>query len=285
MLTAEIASEVERLIGAGPLDGIDFEAVEIEARRAALRIVGQAIARRLNAERSDCQGSRLPCACGQTARYTGRRTKTFLTALGPMTLERAWYHCGHCNAGFSPRDRALGLEGTSLSPAVLRMTGLTAARVSFAETGTLLRELAGLDIDAKLAERSAEALGREIAADERRVIAPEPSNARTLYLGLDGTGVPVRATEREGRKGKQPDGSAKTREAKIMTVWSCETRDKAGLAVRDPGSTTYSAAIETAASRDTDPDPSPFARRVVREAERRGFDKAERRVILGDGAA
>jgi hypothetical protein len=30
-----------------------------------------------------------------------------------------------------------------------------------------------------------------------------------LYLGLDGTGVPMRASELFGRKGKQPDGSAK----------------------------------------------------------------------------
>ena len=55
--------------------------------------------------------------------------------------------------------------------------------------------------------------------------------------------------------------------------------------MRDPGSVTYSAAIETAASRDADTGPSPFARRVIREAERRGFNKAPRRVVLGDGAA
>ena len=103
------------------------------------------------------------------------------------------------------------------------MTGLAAARVSFAESGELLRELAGLDIDAKLAERQAEALGREIADDERQVVEPEPATARTLYLGLDGTGVPVRKAETRDRRGKQPDGSAKTREAKIGAVWSADT--------------------------------------------------------------
>ena len=202
-----------------------------------------------------------------------------------MERLRAWYHCENCGAGFSPRDRALGLEGTSLSPAALRMTGLAAARVSFAETGELLRELAGLDIDAKLAERQAEALGREIAADERQIVEPEPATARTLYLGLDGTGVPVRKAETRGRRGKQPDGSAKTREAKIVAVWSADTLDRDGRPARDPGSvTTYSGAIETIASRDTDAEPSPFAGRALREAERRCFDEAPRRAILGDGA-
>ena len=55
-----------------------------------------------------------------------------------------------------------------------------------------------------------------------------------------------------------------------------------GAPCATPGSTTYNAAIETIATRDTLP--APFARRILREAERRGFDTAERRVILGDGA-
>ena len=198
--------------------------------------MGRAVAGRLNADRSDEKGPRRPCACGGQARYAGRRRKTFTTALGEIELLRAWYHCEKCGAGFSPRDRALGLEGTSLSPAALRMTGLAAARVSFGESSELLRELAGLDIEAKLAERQAEALGREIVDDERQVVEPEPSTARTLHLGLDGTGVPVRKAETRGRRGKQPDGSAKTRGAEIVAVWSADTLDRDGRPARDPGS-------------------------------------------------
>ena len=40
----------------------------------------------------------------------------------------------------------------------------------------------------------------------------------------------------------------------------------------------------SAASRDTDPQPPAFAQRVYREANRRGFDTAAQRVVLGDGA-
>jgi len=47
---------------------------------------------------------------------------------------------------------------------------------------------------------------------------------------------------------------------------------------------TYSAAIESAATGDTDAKVSEFAQRVAREAHRRGFERAQRRVILGDGA-
>ena len=95
----------------------------------------------------------------------------------------------------------------------------------------------------------------------------------------------MRAAEVTGRSGKQPDGSAKTREAKVVTVWTAESRDEDGTPVRDPGSVTYSAAIESAATSDTSPERSDFAERVLREATRRGFTEASRCVVLGDGSA
>jgi len=106
----------------------------------------------------------------------------------------------------------------------------------------------------------------------------------TLYLGIDGTGVPMRASELNGRSGKQPDGSAKTREVKLCTVWSAESRDAENRPVRDPGSVTYTAAIESAATLDTDEIPSAFTQRALREAARRRFTQADRSVVLGDGA-
>jgi len=108
--------------------------------------------------------------------------------------------------------------------------------------------------------------------------------APTMYLGMDGTGVPMRTPEVADRAGKQADGSAKTREAKLVTIWTAESRDAEGKPVRDPGSVTYSAAIESAATLDTSPDLSDFAARVQREASRRGFTEAQRQAVLGDGS-
>jgi hypothetical protein len=167
------------------------------------------------------------------------------------------------------------------------MVGLVGAMVSFEEGHELLSELAGVDVATKHVERTAEALGREIAEDEKQVVEPPGADAvlaPTLYLGMDGTGVPVRKEELVGRRGKQPDGTGKTREVKLLTIWSAEGRDEEGTPVRDKGSVSYSAAIESAAQRDTDETPSDFATRVAREAVRRGFDRVSRRAVLGDGA-
>jgi hypothetical protein len=101
------------------------------------------------------------------------------------------------------------------------MTGSTAL-VSFEESSALLHQLAGVEVSVSQVERAAEALGSEIAADERRCVAPMGEVAPTMYLGMDGTGVPMRKSEVAGRAGKQSDGSAKTREAKLVTMWTGE---------------------------------------------------------------
>src|SRR5205814_1907496 len=165
-------------------------------------------------------------------------------------------------------------------------TAAVGALVSFQEGSDLLQELAGVEVEAKQVERTAEALGAEVIEDERRWVEPDPPEPlpSTLYLGIDGTGVPMRRSELRGRTGKQADGSAKTREVKLCTVWSAESRDAEGHPVRDEGSVTYSAAIESAASADADPHASEFAQRVGRAAQRRRFEQATHRVHLGDGA-
>jgi Uncharacterised protein family (UPF0236) len=267
------------------VDELDFEALEMAARRQALRLAARALEQRLNADTSDYGGPELPCRCGGSARYHGRHGKTFESALGALHLERAYYHCDRCHNGFCPRDQALRLELFSLTPGVLRMTASAAALLSFAESSGLLQELAGVEVSAKQVERAAEALGAEIAVAEQQQVERMGEVAPTMYLGMDGTGVPMRTQEVADRAGKQADGSAKTREAKLVTIWTAESRDEEGQPVRDPGSITYSAAIESAATLDTNPDLSDFAARVQREASRRGFTEAPSQVVLGDGSA
>jgi hypothetical protein len=236
---AEIVAEIEALVGTGAVDDWDFEAIETAVRREAMRVAARAVERRINADTSDHAGPTAPCACGLSARYAGRHDKTFESVLGPLTLSRAYYHCVSCETGFCPRDHALGLQGGALSPGVLRMVGRVGAMVSFEEGHELLTALAGVDVPTEHVERAAEALGREVAEDERRVVEPPVADeplAPTLYLGMDGTGVPVRKEELVDRAGKQPDGSARTREVKLCTVWSAEGRDDAGTPVRDAGS-------------------------------------------------
>ena len=125
-----------------------------------------------------------------------------------------------------------------------------------------------------------------MAEDERSVNEPESRDAQTVYVGLDGTGIPVRKSMVDGYNEKKPDGSAKIREIKPATVWSAKMRDpKQGLAVRDLGSPSRNTVIKSVASRDTNLEASPSAKPILRELEHRRFHEVERQVIIGDGAA
>jgi hypothetical protein len=97
-----------------------------------------------------------------------------------------------------------------------------------------------------------------------------------FYAAVDGTGVPMVPEELEDRAGKQPDGSAKTREVKLGCIFTQTTTDEEGLPVRDYQSTSYVAGFETAAD---------FMVRVRQEAIRRRMAAAWLVVLLGDGAA
>jgi hypothetical protein len=92
---------------------------------------------------------------------------------------------------------------------------------------------------------------------------------------MEGTGVPVVKKETMGRKGKTDGQPAHTREVKLGCVFTQTKWDPEGYALRDPDSTTYTGAIETA---------EEFGKRLYLEAWKRGWSRAQKKVVMGDGA-
>jgi hypothetical protein len=147
-----------------------------------------------------------------------------------------------------------------------------------------MKLLAGLEITTKSVERVAEAIGADIARCEQQeinravqldlpIIVGEP--VPILYIQMDGTGVPVVKKETTGRKGKLDGLPAHTREAKLGCVFTQTKWNQEGFAIRDPQSTSYTGAIETA---------EQFGKRLYVEAWKRGWSRAEKKVVIGDGA-
>jgi len=171
-----------------------------------------------------------------------------------------------------------------LSPGVRRMLALVGSEAPFDHGRRQIQLLAGLEVTAKTVERTAESIGNDIAQGEQReiqramqldlpIVVAQPVSI--LYAEMDGTGVPVVKAETEGRSGKVDGQPAHTREAKIGSVFTQTTWDQEGYAIRDPDSTTYVAAIETAGE---------FGKRIYLEAWNRGWARAEKKVVIGDGA-
>jgi hypothetical protein len=147
-----------------------------------------------------------------------------------------------------------------------------------------MKLLADLEVTTKAVERTAEAIGGDIAQGEQREIQRAMQldlpvvvgeSVPILYVQMDGTGVPVVKKETVGRQGKTDGQPAHTREAKLGCVFTQTTWDEKGYPIRDLNSTTYTGAIETAEA---------FGRRIYLEAWKRGWSRAEKKVVIGDGA-
>jgi hypothetical protein len=96
-----------------------------------------------------------------------------------------------------------------------------------------------------------------------------------MYVLMDGVQIPVVATETEGRTGRFAGQRARTRECKLGSIFTQTTVDNDGWPIRDPDSTTYVGAVETA---------DEFGYRLYTEAWRRGWEWATTKIVIGDGA-
>jgi hypothetical protein len=226
----------------------------------------------------------LPCSCGHQAHYQELRSKPVLTAVGKVAVSRPYYLCTHCHTGQFPADIELDIENTEFSPGVRRMQAVVGQEAPFDHGRQQMKLLADLDVTTKAVERTAEAIGEDIAAREQDeiqravqldlpIIVGDPISI--LYVQMDGTGVPVVKKETVGRQGKTEGQPAHTREAKLGCVFTQTKWDEEGYAIRDPDSTTYVGAIETA---------EEFGKRIYLEAWKRGWSRAQKKVVMGDGA-
>lgn len=253
--------------------------------RSAMHQAGaSALTQLLRYEPPDEDHRTIPCPCGGSSRYKELRSKTVLTVLGPVDLSRPYFLCIDCSKGRYPVDTELGIAGLESSPGVRRMEAVVGSEMPFAPGCEPMKLLAGLDVTAKSIERAAEAIGAEIAQrDEQEIgrakqlVLPLVSkrDIPKMYVLMDGVQVPVVAAETEGRTGRIEGQRARTRECKLGSVFTQTTVDPEGWPIRDPGTTTYVAAIETA---------EEFGFRVYTEAWRRGWEWATVKVVLGDGA-
>jgi hypothetical protein len=259
-----------------------------QAMRAALAASGARLLEAVLAGGGDgYAGPHAKCGAGHQAGYAGSRAKTVATVLGPVQVRRAWYHCAECGHGFAPRDAQLGVAGASLSPGLAEMIARAGAEVPFGKAAALLADLAGVCVNARAVERSAEASGAaaraagsaEAAALRARAIRPLPPPGPVpdmLYIEVDGTGVPVRRSETEGRPGRGEDGQASTREIKLARFFTVSGPDATGRPVMDPGSSSYVATFDGKTA---------LAGLVEAEYLRRGGNHFRQVVALGDGAA
>lgn len=224
------------------------------------------------------------CGCGEQMKSQGLKEKPLLTMLGWVPYRRSMYQCEVCDETRYPGDEELDVVGTTRSPGLRRMMARAGNQSTFKEGKEDLRIYAGIEVSAKDVERVAEGIGQDMEVwlrqQQEQILRQTPplrpvKSIPVMYISYDGTGVPITRTELAGRKGKQADGSSRTREAKLGCVFTQTTTNEKGFPVRDPESTSFVGAIESS---------DEFGPRIYAEAVRRGLYEAQRVVVLGDAA-
>lgn len=207
-------------------------------------------------------------------RCIAKQTRRIHTLFGPIEVQRTYYYNATEHHGRFPLDVAIGLID-GYTPAVACLIGRCAAEHPFQRAEASFLAYTGLKVEARQFPRMAEYLGplaeRFLRAD---LCSEEPCPPR-VYVATDGTGAPLRKNELKGRKGRQPDGSAKTHEIKVAAIFTQHpVLDQKPW--RDLDSTTYVATTERC---------EPFGEMVRAEFRRRFPSPPQEVVYLGDGAA
>jgi uncharacterized protein UPF0236 len=263
---------------------LDLEAIEMAVRSAMHQAGAKALSQLLRFATPAANQRTILCACGNPAPYRELRAKPVLSVVGQVEVSRPYYLCPHCHTGQFPADIELDIEHTEFSPGVRRMLAVVGQASPFDHGRQQMKLLAGLEVTTKAVERTAEAIGENIAAREQEQIQRAVhldlpmvvgEAVPILYVQMDGTGVPVVNKETVGRQGKTDGQPAHTREVKLGCVFTQTKWDHKGYPIRDPDSTTYTGAIETA---------EQFGKRIYLEAWNRGWSRAEQKIVMGDGA-
>jgi hypothetical protein len=280
----EQSDEVRRLACAlAARQAPDFEAWESLMLQAARQGGAGVLASLLEHWQRHAPKEIVLCQCGQRMSSHGRRVKQMRTTLGAVPLSRSLYQCPACQQSRFPDDERLDIVQTTYSPGVRRLMARAGSQTQFAQAAEDLLCYAGLRLDPREIERVAEEVGRQteqwLSEQQNQILqgrdTGDANPEAKFYISFDGTGVPVRKSELTGRRGKQADGSARTREAKLGCVFTQIGVDEEGNPQREPDSTTYVGAIETS---------TLFGWRIYAEALRRGLEQAREVIVLTDGA-
>jgi hypothetical protein len=164
-----------------------------------------------------------------TYRRALRCRQTYMSACGPVTLERELYRPrGGDGRAICPLEERVGTVGGFWTPRAAREAANLVAHVTPGEAETLLREMTGMDPSKTSLDHLPKTLSAvwetNRVAFEATVRQGEtiPVEATTVAISLDGVLAPMRdgegAAKQEQTEGKRPTGPAGYREVGCATL-------------------------------------------------------------------
>jgi hypothetical protein len=253
-------------------NGEAVQQLEVLVRTAIFKPASELVGLLLQ-QAADCIDTRYTPKPGE--QFKGRQSLEVQCIFGTFIIDRAYYYHPGRRTGHFPADAALGLEG-AYTPALARLLCLEGAdEPGFEKAELHLAETGGIRVSARQIQRVVQRVGADAQVWQERQGLLGTTDAPILYVSGDGTGVPMRPEVLAGKRGKQPDGSAKTAQVYLGCVFTQHRRDPQGHPVRDYESTTYVSSMGAI---------DQFGPLLRQEALRRGMGSAKQVVLLIDGA-
>jgi hypothetical protein len=297
---------MERLVSYAQAQWEETETV-IEEERQSIRVALQSVRPILEArlqrrfDEIDQQHPPARCrGCGREGQSQGRRSRTWGSLVGAVTLRRRYQWCERCQQGRAVAQEKVGLTETDYTPGLEEVCTLMASTVPHQMAVGLVQQMLGIKISAKAIKSMTERRGQQVVQrtdkeaeamrqDQetwgvRPVIGASPEVGNPVpvaYLEMDGVVVPTRReletdqVRTTGQGGKGRRYQVKGREVKnaiFYTGTSCaQESDSRGCLLEK----TYVSHLG---------EWTWFAVMVWAQIVKLGFDRATRLVVLSDGA-
>jgi hypothetical protein len=211
-----------------------------------------------------------PC-CGEEVYWKRYEPRRYVTTLGTLWLERAYYYHGACHCGWVPLDERLELGAGELSPLVQERSSWLGASMPFEQAQRYLARHHGIEISADTVNNYTIRVGKELkrrqesrvrlAWSEGKLPAVETGGkVGDLYVSVDGI------------YHLQPDGQGK--ELKVAAIY--ETKQQ----MTAEGPQMRAVNVEYVTARQA----KELAKAAYVRSVRRGVHQSHRRIVLGDGA-
>ena len=210
--------------------------------------------------------------CGEEVYWKRYEPRNYISSLGEMKLERAYYHHAACHCGWVPLDERLELGASELSTWAQEMVSYLGAFMPFAQAQAFLRKYSGIDISHDTVNNTTVEIGLNMDDQQAKEIElawekghlPDCETAvhpKTLYVSADGINHLF------------PSGEGK--EIKVAAVYETEERGN-----KEGNIEVHAINIEYVVHSK----PEDLARAAYLLAIKRGVESAEQVVVLGDGA-
>lgn len=198
----------EALTAAAPtLLTADLDGVERCLQAVSRQVMGQVVEQVMTARVAAADPTPPACGqCGRPMRCAGRKRRRQLQGLvGDFTLRRPYFRCRTCTVSDAPLDRALGLDGTAVSPALSRVLARAGGEGTFGLGAEQVAETLGTAVPEEAVRRTTEGIGAVAEAEVQALIvqarrgepiAPltpptDPAAPRALVVELDGIHAPL----------------------------------------------------------------------------------------------